>query len=406
MIRCFAFALVLPCSVSFAQSNVTLYGIVDVGVNYLSNAQTGHTSSGMHGKSQVAMMDGGTGGLQGSRWGLRGAEDLGGGYKAVFNLESGFNMNNGALGQGGAEFGRQAWVGVAGPYGRVTLGRQYDEVVDFVAPLLAAPQWGGYMVEHPSDLDNASNTRRSNNSIKYMSPNMKGFTFGGLYSFGGVAGSFGTNSIWSLGASYTGGPFSIGAGFVNARNPNTSYFGSNPNAGPATSNNLGSVGSATTAQSNPVFAGYASAKTLQIAAIAANYTVGQATFGVAYTNTRFEDLGSSSGPNPFHYTGTAYFHNVEVNTRYQITPTLQFGAAFDYTKGVGADGHSGAKYELASMGLDYALSKRTDVYSLLVYEHASGTDSLNQPAVATITGMTPSATSNQVAVRLGMRHKF
>jgi predicted porin len=83
------------------------------------------------------------------------------------------------------------------------------------------------------------------------------------------------------------------------------------------------------------------------------------------------------------------------------------GAAFDYTKGVSPTGQrDGAKYELASLGADYFLSKRTDVYALAVYEHASGTDSLNQPAVAAITGMTPSTTNNQVAVRLGIRHKF
>ncbi|MBN3754798.1 porin [Paraburkholderia sp. Tr-20389] len=399
-------ALALPCACAFAQSSVTLYGIVDIGVNYVNNVQTGRTASGLKGASQWAVMDGGTGGLQGSRWGLKGSEDLGGGYKTVFLLENGFNANNGTLGQGGAEFGRQAWVGVASPYGRVTAGRQYDEVVDFYAPLLAAPQWGGYMVEHPSDLDNASNTRRINNSVKYTSPTIAGLTFGGLYSFGGVPGSFGSNSIWSVGAGYAAGPFTIGAGYLNARNPNTSFFGSNPNAGPASSNNLGSAGSATSPQSNPIFAGYASAKTLQIAAVAANYSFGAATVGAGYSNTRFQDLGSSSGPNPFHYSGTAYFHNIEVNAKYLVTPAFQVGAAFDYTKGSGAAGKEGAKYELASLGVDYLLSKRTDVYSVAVYEHASGTDSLNQPAVATITGMTPSATSNQVAVRVGIRHKF
>ncbi|SAK82848.1 porin [Caballeronia calidae] len=399
-------ALLVPCLAAHAQSNVTLYGIVDIGINYLNNAQTGRTASGFKGGHQWAVMDGGTGGLQGSRWGLKGTEDLGGGYKAIFLLENGFNANNGTLGQGGAEFGRQSWVGVASDYGKVTAGRQYDEVVDFYAPLLAAPQWGGYMAEHPGDLDNASNTRRINNSIKYTSPTMGGFTFAGLYSFGGVAGSFGTNSIWSVGAGYANGPLSIGAGYLNARNPNTSFYGSNPNGGPATTNNLGSAGSATSPQSNPVYAGFASAKSLQIAAIAAAYAIGPATFGVAYSNTRYQDLGSSSGPNPFGYTGTAYFHNAEVNAKWQLTPALLFGAAFDYTKGRGAAGHDGAKYELASLGADYFLSKRTDVYTVAVYEHASGTDSLNQPAVAMITGMTPSTTSNQVAVRVGIRHKF
>ncbi|SAK89293.1 porin [Caballeronia pedi] len=400
-------ALLVPCLSAHAQSSVTLYGIIDIGINYLNNAQTAKTATGFKGGHQWAVMDGGTGGIQGSRWGLKGAEDLGGGMKAIFVLENGFSANNGTLGQGGAEFGRQAWVGIsADKYGKVTLGRQYDEVVDFYAPLLAAPQWGGYMTEHPSDLDNASNTRRINNSIKYTSPTIAGFTMAGLYSLGGVAGSFGTNRIWSVGAGYANGPLSIGAGYLNAANPNTSFYGSNPNAGPATSNNLGAVGSPTSPQSNPIYAGYASAKSLQIAAVAASYAIGPTTLGLAYSNTRFQDLGSSSGPNPFGYRGTAYFHNVEANAKWQVTPALLLGAALDYTKGVGANGHDGAKYELASVGADYFLSKRTDVYTIAVYEHASGTDSLNQPAVATITGMTPSTTNNQVAVRVGIRHKF
>ncbi|WP_321865863.1 porin [Paraburkholderia tropica] len=398
--------LALPCSCALAQSSVTLYGIVDAGVNYVSNAQTGRPTTGLKGASQWSVMDGASGGIQGSRWGLKGAEDLGGGYKAVFLLENGFFVNNGTAAQGGSLFGRQAWVGLATPYGRVTMGRQYDEIVDFFAPLLAAPQWGGYMVEHPSDLDNASNTRRSNNSIKYTSPTLSGFKFGALYSFGGTAGSFGKNSIWSAGAGYSYGPLSLGAGYLNARNPNTSFFGNNPNSGGATTNNLGGIGSVTSAQSNPIFAGFASAQSLQIIGIAGNWNIGKATVGVGYSNTQFQDLGSSSGPNPFHYTGTATFHNAELNGHYQFTPAFSAGLAFDYTTGGGTVQKSSAKYELASMGFDYALSARTDVYSLVVYEHASGTDSLNQSAVATITGMTPSATSSQVAVRLGVRHKF
>ncbi len=72
-----------------------------------------------------------SGNLQGSRWGLRGTEDLGGGLKAIFVLENGFNVFNGTLGQGGDELGRQAYVGLpTTQFGTVTLGRQYDSVVD------------------------------------------------------------------------------------------------------------------------------------------------------------------------------------------------------------------------------------------------------------------------------------
>src|SRR5262245_38630711 len=95
-----------------AQSSVTLYGVIDAGLIYVNNVNGAH---------QYAAQ---AGWYQGNRWGLYGTEDLGGGYQAIFRLESGFSVQTGALGQGGALFGRQAYVGLASPYGTVTLGRQ------------------------------------------------------------------------------------------------------------------------------------------------------------------------------------------------------------------------------------------------------------------------------------------
>jgi predicted porin len=405
-LKYFGCLMVLPACAS-AQSNVTLYGLIDSGINYTNNVQTARTAAGPQGAHQFAMIEGGSAGLQGSRWGLRGTEDLGGGLKALFVLENGFYSNNGTLNQGGAEFGRQAYVGMShATFGTVTLGRQYDPVVDFYGPFLAAPQWGGYMASHPSDLDNALNSRRINNSIKYRSATYRGLTLEAMMNLGGTAGSFSSNWIWGAGAGYVAGPFSIGAGYLNIRNPNTSFFGANPNAGPATSNNLGSFGSATSAESNPVFAGYASAKRLEIAGVGAGVNIGAANVNLAYSNTRFEDLGSNSGPNTLGYRGTAAFNNFETNAKYQFTPALLAGIAYDYTRNGGAGGKGGANYHLFSAGIDYFLSKRTDVYTVAVYEKASGTDSLGQNAVAQVTGLTPSATDKQVSLRIGMRHKF
>ncbi|REE07095.1 putative porin [Paraburkholderia sp. BL27I4N3] len=398
--------LSLSTGFTYAQSNVTLYGIIDSGLNYTNNVQTAKTATGLKGGHQIAMIEGGSAGLQGSRWGLKGSEDLGGGLKALFLLESGFYSNNGVLNQGGAMFGRQAYVGLGNPVGTLTLGRQYDPVVDLYGPFLAAPQWGGYMSSHPSDLDNALNTRRINNSIKFRSNSYRGLTVEAMMTLGGTPGSFSNNWIWGGGAAYANGPFSIGAGYLNIRNPNTSFFGANPNAGPATTNNLGSFGSATSPQSNPVFAGYASANRLEIAGVGAGLTLGSLNVNLAYSNTRFEDMGSASGPNTLHYKGTAAFNNVEVNAKYQFTPSLLAGIAYDYTRNGGASGKGGANYNLFSAGLDYFLSKRTDVYTIAVYEKASGTDSLGQSAVAQITGLTPSTNDKQASLRVGIRHKF
>lgn len=400
-----AFAVASPCA--FAQSSVTLFGIVDAGFNFTSNAQTGRSASGLHGANQYSFQDGATGGIYGSRWGLKGVEDLGGGLKAVFMLENGFSINNGTLGQGGAEFGRQAYVGLQSPYGTVTLGRQYDSVVDYTQLFQSAAIWAGYPGAHAGDVDNAENTRRLNNSIKFASVDYSGLRFGGVYSLGGVPGSVGRNQVWSLGASYRNGPLGLGVAYLNARDPNFSFFGSNPNAGTtATSNNAGSLGSETAAQSNPIYGGYASASTTQIIAAAGSYQFGPATLGVYYSNVQFKGLGSASGPNPFGYSGNATFNNVEANAKYMFTPAWYGGVAYVYTHANGPDGNGDANYHQFQAGTGYLLSKRTSVYMAVVYQHASGTDSFGQPAVAAITGQTPSANNHQVLVRLAMAHKF
>jgi predicted porin len=399
-------AAVLSASQAHALSSVTLYGLVDLGLQYANNVQTSRTGNHLNGASQFALMDGHATGLSGSRFGLRGSEDLGSGLKAIFVLENGFNANNGALAQGGAEFGRQVYVGLSNQIGTVTLGRQYDPLVDFVQPLVASGQWAGYMGSHPDDLDNLTNTNRINNSVKYTSPSFHGFSAGALYSFGGVPGSMSQNQIWALGAGYSGAALQAGVGYLNARSPNVSFYGDTPNKGSTTANNLGSFGSATAPQSNPVYAGYASANTTQIIGGGAAYTFGSAVAGVAISNTRFYSLGAQPAPNPLGYTGSASFMSYEVNGRVRLTPALLVGAAFDYTDRSSVKNDGGAKYLQLDLGLDYNLSKRTDLYALTVLQRATGRDSLGQPAVASIAGFTPSATSKQIAMRVGLRHKF
>jgi predicted porin len=395
----------VACS-THGQSSVSLYGILDLGVTYVSDAQTGRAGQMLMGGHQFALTDGTSTGTSGSRWGLRGVEDLGGGLNALFVVENGFNANNGTLAQGGTEFGRQVYVGLSNGVGTVKLGRQYDPYVDFLQPLAVVGQWAGYMGTHPDDLDNLANTNRINNAIKFSTVSYKGFRAEAAYSFGGVAGNVTQDQIWSAGAGYSGGPITIGVGYLNARDPNISFFGNTPNKGGVTVDNMGGFGTAMSAQMNPVFAGYASAKTQQIAGLGAAYALGPTTFGVVATNTRFESLGSSSGPNPLGYSGTAQFTNVELSVSSRVSPTLLLGTAFDYTKRNSVDGDGGAKYLQLDFGGDYNLSKRTDVYALAVLQRASGRDSLGQPAVASISGFSPSATNKQVGFRLALRHRF
>src|SRR5260370_6783261 len=152
-----------------AQSSVTVYGIVGVGVEYANHIlQGGRSSSGVREQS---------GNLAGSRWGFKGSEDLGGGYKAVFTLESGFNLNNGTLGQGGRLFGRKAFVGLSTPYGTVTLGRHQNLLYELMFkydPLTMNPSYSAQTLD--SQLVN-----RADNSIRYGA-NCPAFTLPPLYT--------------------------------------------------------------------------------------------------------------------------------------------------------------------------------------------------------------------------------
>lgn len=386
-------ALSAFAGMAHAQSSVTLYGIIDQGINLVTNVRTATGSAHLYNMSSGVM--------QGSRWGLRGVEDLGGGLKAIVTLENGFDLGSGALGQGGLLFGRQAYVGLSGPeFGALTLGRQYDSVVDYIGPLVAADQWSGYIGAKPGDLDNFNNAYRTNNAIKFTSVNYAGLKFGGMYSPGGQAGNFSGNQTWSLGSSYSNGPLSLAAGYLNARTPS--------NAGGLMGNNTPT--SLPGKISTPVYSGFASANTYQVIGAAGNYTVGAATFGVNYSNVSFRNLGAN-GATTFARGANATFNNVEANFRYQFSPALLAGLAFDYTD-LGSvamadgTGSGAAKYFQYQIGADYLLSKSTDVYFIGVYQHASGTDSTGGAAVAAINNQTPSSGSNQFVGRVGIRHKF
>ncbi|WP_322102566.1 porin [Paraburkholderia sp. J41] len=377
-----AFALAACAGAAHAQSSVTLYGTIDTALVYANNAG---------GKHQVEMN---SSNVLGNRWGLRGYEDLGNGAGALFLLENGYSSNTGGFQQGGDLFGRQAYVGLTSKQaGTLTLGRQYDSVVDFVGPLIAGTQWATYLGGHPGDLDNTNNDYRSNSSVKYTSPTWNGLRVSGLYSFGGVAGQFSRNAIWSLGAGYVNGPLTLGAAFVHVEDPNFSYFG----------NNATSSASASNMAASRVYSGYASAGSEQILALGGTYRVGAATLGAVYTNTQFRDLGAFASLDPRGYSGAAKFHNGELNVRYLVTPSVLLGAAYDYTHGYGVNR---VNYQQGDLGATYIFSKRTQVYLIGLYQHASGTDSTGQAAVANINGLSASSTPNQLAVLAGITHKF
>ncbi|OLL31270.1 porin [Burkholderia sp. SRS-W-2-2016] len=384
-----AAVLLAACGVAHAtDGSVTLYGLIDYGINYQSNSGGGRVIAGSSGI------------MQGSRWGFRGVENLGGGLSAVFQLENGFDLGKGSALQGGLLFGRQAYVGLSSErYGALTLGRQYDSLVTFVESRMNSANYGGGTTAHPGDLDNLNNSKRVNNSVKYASPSFGGFTVGGVYGFGGQAGDFSRNQIWSVGAGYDYGSFSAGAAYMNARNPNQSFFTSTPtNVAGASLNNM---------TASPIYSGYASAHSYQAIAAAGRYTLGSATFGLVYSNVQFRNLGdTSSGSNPLRLTGTAKFNTGEFNLTYFWTPTLLSQFVYSYTHGSGVSTIGSSNYNTLSLSLDYYLSKRTDVYVISSTQFAGGTDSTGHAARATLNALTASSTNRQTFVQLGIRHKF
>ncbi|WP_109476179.1 porin [Paraburkholderia sp. C35] len=374
---------------AYAQSSVTLYGIIDEGL--LVNTNAG-------GHRQYALT---SGNVSGSRWGVRGSEDLGGNLSAIFVLESGFNGSTGSLGQNGTFFGRQVYVGFTSPtWGTATLGRQYPTEYDYVGPLTAGGDWaasGAGFGAHPADLDNLDGTYRFNNSVKYRSPSYAGFSFGAQYSVGGVAGNFTRNEIYSLGTGYNAGPVTIGAAFTYAKNPNFSVFGTRTNDS-ATGSNM----------SGPVISGFASAATQQIAAVGASYKIGAGSISAAYSNTVYGKLGSTAiagGAAPLTR-GSAVFNIYETSAKYYLTPTLQVAAAYAYTQGSSLAGQSGAKYNQVDLGANYFLSKRTDLYALAFFQKASGHDSTGHSAVAQLAFASASTSDRQLIGLVGIRHKF
>ncbi|TDF64934.1 porin [Cupriavidus sp. L7L] len=161
--------LILAGGVHAQGASVTLYGLVDTGVEYLSHAGPGGSGS------QYRLS---SGNVAGSRWGLRGKEDLGNGLSGLFVLEGGILSDTGMTGQGGRLFGRQAYVGLEGKWGRVSLGRHINTLFDVFVPFDPL-RYATYGVT----AQDAQFANRVDNSVKYTG-NFGNLTVIGLYSAG------------------------------------------------------------------------------------------------------------------------------------------------------------------------------------------------------------------------------
>jgi predicted porin len=362
-------ALALACQQSFAQSSVTLYGVADVSVRYLTNANAQNNG-------QLFMTNGA---ITNSRFGLKGTEDLGGGLKAIFDLESGINLQNGSLADSGRLFNRAAYVGLDSQYGTVTLGRQKTPLFDQLANTYDPLTVGNYLENAWLPVALGAGLY-ADNAIKYNG------TFGGLnieamYSFGtdyestgpdgfsgNIPGHLGAGNMYGFTASYTAGPLSVMAGVQQASNNSNQK---------QTTYNANAVYAFSTAK---VYVGYLRSQddTGFVDSLLAQQPYPT---NVSLQNTNRIDDGPFAG------------------FSWQAMPALTLTGAFYYDhmrNATAADGTLGSGNRYAIVGVaEYALSKRTEVYGTVDFNKVSGAALVEMPG-----------RSNQTGIAIGVRNIF
>ncbi len=230
-----ALAVLASSGAAMAQSTFTLYGVVDAGLDRQKGGSSTAATPAPSTAATNSVNSVTSGNLNGSRWGLRGSEDLGGGLKGVFTLESGFNTDTGVSGQGGRLFGRQAFVGLEGGFGSIRIGRQYTpigNVEDAIGtknydPLVLLGTYGSSGGAGNTNI----NAYRTDNAINYKTPSFGGFTAELEYStqLSGSEINSGTSPKqgrhYGFNGMYANGPISAGLGYIQLQDVNATLAG-------------------------------------------------------------------------------------------------------------------------------------------------------------------------------------
>ncbi len=302
-----------------AQSSVTLYGRIDTAIEYTN-----------FGPNHVVRM--GSGDIFATQWGLKGVEDLGGGYSAIFKLENGFNSANGAFNNGGAMFGRESWVGLVGPYGGLQAGNTYTILhTSFVTYSL--PSYGAGLA-----WGNASNNfvlpsfLRVSNSLRYTSPRIGGF----LLRATAARGANGSNAVpstlgdtYGAALNYANGPLSIDVDYMEQK--------------------FSSASAAALNSTSPAAMG--------------NYTLGAISYDFGFVKPAFIYLRHRGGPDVSAPVTSAYSN--PHNDFFEVSATVPVGKSSlllsygHYRKIADSEGNA----DSYGLRLDYPLSKRTVLYT-------------------------------------------
>jgi predicted porin len=349
----------LGAHMAMAQTQVTVYGIVDTGVAYTTHANAAGDS---------VIKEPSLTGTFPSRLGFKGVEDLGDGLQALFVLESGFNVDTGSLGQGGRIFGRQSYVGLKNSYGSVMLGRQIN--MTFVA--MSKADVLGPNIFSINSIDSYLPNARSDNAIGYLGT-FSGFTVGATYSFG-------------RDASAAGGPSATGcagevAGNAKACRQVTAMLGYDSSQfGVATSYDIlyGNVGAANGLTS--------SADSDQRVTLTGYVMLDKTKIGLGVIDRRTQAATGNTNSD-------LYF----LGASYPLTPALVLDGEVARFNIKNSNNHA----TMTVARLTYNLSKRSAVYTSLGYMKNAG-----QSAIALDAGGTVGVGLNQVGVMTGIRHTF
>jgi predicted porin len=340
-----------------AQSSVTLAGVADAWLGQTkSSAYTLGTLNAGSGLTQTAI---GSGGQNGTRLTVRGSEALGNGMNAMFHLESGHQIDTGTQATTGQFFGRQAFVGVNGGFGTVSLGRQYTSYDDarggndvlghtaFSATVGSAGAWA----------NGRDYLFRLNNSIKFSSASYSGFSFSATHGFGeDKTATTSASSVTALHARYAAGPVVVAVAMQNEKAP----VGGTPVAG---SGGAGALAAGATSESHTL--------------VAASYNLGFAKLTAEYNTSKDNATGSKADKE------LAFGANIPFGVM-----SVDLGFATSKVDGVN-------KAQSVGAHLNYNLSPRTRVYAGMTNGKRTN---------ATATNSTVASKASLVAV--GLRHSF
>lgn len=341
---------------AYAQSSVTVYGLLDAGVvseRGCNTCPTTKISSGV---------------ASGSRLGFRGAEDLGSGLSAIFTLEAGILGDTGRSDQGGTLFGRQALVGLSGNFGTVTLGRQYN--LEYLALADVADPFKGGMAGSATNLVGYS-SKRVDNTIQYVTRDMNGVSAAASYGAGEVPGDALANRAWGVSLGIERGPWTVRVAHQNK--------------------NVALVAPATALGNN---------MDAKNTILAANVNLGPAIAYAAYSANR--GWGSSPLWNPDNPYSASFSTTPSTDSRdVLVGVAVPRGATTFLASFIRKNDRDPANRDAdqLAVGATYALSRRTDFYA--AYSHIK-----NRNGARYTVGNATEVGSGSSAVNIGMRHAF